>query len=67
LFSEPVESDTPHVHISSSKGAAKFWLAPVRLSRNEGFNERELGKARRVVLENEQWLLEEYRKHHGTL
>jgi len=67
FFSEPGESGAPHVHISSEKGAAKFWLAPVRLSRNEGFNEHELGKAKRVVLENEQWLLEEYRKHHSTL
>lgn len=67
FFSEPSEADKPHVHISSGKGAAKFWLAPVSLSRNEGFNQRELAKAKRTVIANEHWLLAEYKGHHGAL
>lgn len=67
FFSEPDEADRPHVHISSGKGSAKFWLNPVSLSRNEGFNERELGKAQRAVITNESWLLSEYKKHYGAV
>lgn len=67
FFSEPGERDVPHVHISSGKGAAKFWLEPVRLARNEGFNEHELSKARRVVMDNADWLLEEYKAHQRAL
>jgi hypothetical protein len=67
FFSEPDEADSPHVHVTSGKGAAKFWLNPVSLARNDGFNERELAKARRAVKANERWLLSEYQKHHGAL
>ena len=67
FFSEPDEADRPHVHISSGKGAAKFWLDPVSLARNGGFNEHDLAKAKRAVTANAHWLFSEYKKHHGAL
>jgi hypothetical protein len=35
-------SEPPHVHVDRDDQSAKFWLAPVALARNLGFNPVEL-------------------------
>jgi hypothetical protein len=57
-FSSHDRNEPMHVHVSSEKGEAKFWLNPVRLARNSGFSAAELRKAEKVVTENEEWLID---------
>jgi hypothetical protein len=51
-------NEPPHVHVDRDDLSAKFWLNPVGLARNLGFNARELLRIERVVAENQTQLLE---------
>jgi len=38
-----MEGNEPvHIHVSKGDGAAKFWLGPVKLAKNDGFKKTEL-------------------------
>jgi hypothetical protein len=54
--SEPDEP--PHVHVHKAGSEAKFWLAPVQLSWNNGFREAELHEIARILEQRETTLLE---------
>ena len=58
--------EPPHVHVDRDEKSAKFWLNPVALARNLGFDARELGKIEKIVHENEASLLEEWEEYFGT-
>jgi hypothetical protein len=58
-------NEPPHVHIDRDNLSAKFWLNPVSLARNHGFNARELRQIERVVRENQQQLLEAWNEYFG--
>lgn len=47
-------NEPPHVHIDRDNLSAKFWLNPVSLTRNHGFNARELRQLDKIVQENRQ-------------
>ncbi|MEM7356779.1 MAG: DUF4160 domain-containing protein [Acidobacteriota bacterium] len=51
-------SGPPNVHVDRDHSSAKFWLRPVSLARNLGFTPSELRKIEKIVLENQQQLLE---------
>jgi hypothetical protein len=42
-------SEPPHVHVERDDAGAKFWLRPVRLAANHGFDARELRAVMRLV------------------
>ena len=44
---------------------AKFWLAPVALAWNHGFSAGELNDVRRLVVINEQAIIEAWHEHCG--
>lgn len=44
--------EPPHVHVERDDAVAKFWLAPVRFARSEGFGGAELNKIQRLVRDN---------------
>jgi hypothetical protein len=46
-------NEPPHVHVDRDNLSAKFWLNPVGLARNLGFNARELRQIERVVANNQ--------------
>ncbi len=46
--------------------SAKFWLDPVGLARNYGFNARELKKLQAIVIENRIEFLEAWNGYFGT-
>jgi hypothetical protein len=50
--------EPPHVHVAREDSEAKFWLAPVRLHKNDGFRSAELQRIAALVEANEQRLLE---------
>ena len=60
-FAEP-----PHVHVDRDEASAKFWLRPVALARNLGFNPRELRAVERLVLENQDTFLRAWNEYFGT-
>jgi hypothetical protein len=50
--------EPPHVHVEKQDREAKFWLDPVRLSRNAGFRPHELNEVQKIIAENQNQLLE---------
>jgi hypothetical protein len=47
-----------HIHVKAGGDEAKFWLDPVPLATNHGFNGRELKQIQRLVEEHRDELLE---------
>jgi hypothetical protein len=50
--------EPPHVHVDRDDLSAKFWLDPVALAVNFGFNPRELRRIRFLVVQPRATLLE---------
>ena len=59
-------NEPPHVHIDRDKDSAKFWLEPVGLARNLGFNAKELRKLQRLVENHQDMLLEAWYGRFGN-
>ena len=51
-------NEPPHVHVDRERFSAKFWLDPVNLARNFGYNAVELRRIRDMVIEQQQDFLE---------
>lgn len=53
-----------HVHVSCSRGEAKFWLEPiVALAENSGLNVRELKKIEKMIEERQNEIKNRWKKH----
>jgi hypothetical protein len=58
------ESQEPaHIHVKAEGDEAKFWLDPVQLAVNYGFNGRELNQIRQLVQKHRDTLLEAWDEH----
>jgi hypothetical protein len=55
--------EPPHVHIRAGELEAKFWLLPVELAINYGFNVRDLNQIERLVVDHVDDLLEEWNEY----
>ena len=51
-------NEPPHIHIDRDNLSAKFWLSPISLAKNIGFNAKELRKIESLVESNQQFFLE---------
>jgi hypothetical protein len=51
-------NEPPHVHVDRDNLSVKFWLNPIGLARNLGFNARELRQIERLVASNQVMLME---------
>ena len=51
-------NEPPHIHVDESSSTTNFWLSPVQLSRAVGFSAQEVRAIQKLVVENEQVLLE---------
>jgi hypothetical protein len=58
-------NEPPHVHIDRDDQSCKFWIEPVALSRNLGFNPRELRDIETIVIENTDNFLEAWHEYFG--
>ena len=58
-------NEPPHVHIDRDDATCKFWLDPVALARNLGFNAKELRNMENLVINNQQGLLEAWHEYFG--
>lgn len=65
FYSHDLTNEPPHVHIDRDELSAKFWLNPVALARNLGFNPSELRKIESIVGEHQSELLERRYKEYG--
>lgn len=52
-----------HVHVERDANRAKFWLDPVRLARSGGFTAAELRDVERLVVANQQSLVEKWHEY----
>lgn len=59
-------NEPPHVHVDRDNLSAKFWLNPVGLARNLGFNARELRQLERLVASNQAMLMEAWNGYFGS-
>ncbi len=55
--------EPPHIHVEQAERFAKFWLNPVSLVKSRGFRSNELSKIQKIVVENQDVLLEKWNEH----
>lgn len=58
-------NEPPHIHVRASGDEAKFWLDPVQLAANYGFNNSDINEIERLVVEHREDLLEAWHEHLG--
>ena len=59
-------NEPPHVHVDRDARTAKFWLTPVALASNLGFQARELGTIERLIQQHQQMLVEAWNEYFGS-
>ena len=59
-------NEPPHVHVDRDDLSAKFWLAPVALARNFGFNTIELNRLYAIINRHREELLETWNGYFGA-
>jgi hypothetical protein len=57
--------EPPHIHVKASGDEAKYWLDPVQLAANYGFNAREMNEIEGLVEEHRDQFLEAWHEHLG--
>jgi hypothetical protein len=57
--------EPPHIHVRAAEDEAKFWLDPVQLAANYGFNVRELNEIEGLVVTHREQLMEAWHEHLG--
>jgi hypothetical protein len=58
-------NEAPHIHVKSGEDEAKFWLNPVSLAANYGFNGPDVNEIERLVVAHQTELLEAWHEHLG--
>ncbi|MCI0575383.1 MAG: DUF4160 domain-containing protein [Chloroflexi bacterium] len=56
-------AEPAHVHVVRERMEAKFWLEPIALVHNYGFNRRELNKIEQLIGEHHEHILETWHEH----
>ncbi len=57
--------EEPHIHVKAGGEEAKFWVDPIALATNHGFNGRELSEIQRLVEQHRVEFLEAWDEHLG--
>ena len=57
--------EPPHIHVKAGEDEAKYWLDPVQIAGNYGFNGRELSEIERLVVQHRIEFLEQWNEHLG--
>ena len=57
-FNEPV-----HIHVEKAENVAKFWIKPVKLAKNDGFNSNDLKKIIQIIFKNQKLIEEKWNEH----
>ncbi|MCI0365477.1 MAG: DUF4160 domain-containing protein [Phycisphaerales bacterium] len=59
-------NEPPHVHVDRDNATAKFWLNPVSVAYNWGFNAKELRAIQSIVQEHREQMLRAWNDYFGT-
>ena len=60
------ESEEPaHVHVKAGGDQAKFWLDPIELASNYGFNVHELNDIQQIIEQHQTQLVEAWNEYFG--
>lgn len=59
-------NEPAHIHIDKAGNTAKFWLVPIEIARNIGFNAKELKEIRLLIEEHQQKFVEAWYGYFGT-
>ncbi len=51
-------NEPAHIHVHAGGDQAKFWLDPIELEVNYGFNVRELNEIEKIIVERKKELME---------
>ena len=65
FYGHDLKNEPAHVHVDRDELSAKFWLKPVALARNLGFNANELRKIEKIVAVHQSQLPERWQKEYG--
>ena len=57
FFFSGERNEPPHIHVWSSGRVAIYWLSPVSLRDNQGYNPREIERIRRIVIGSRDMML----------
>lgn len=63
-FYSKENNEPPHIHVARDDCEAKFWLRPVRLSRNYGLSIHEISKILGILEKKKEFLIHEWEKYH---
>ena len=58
-------NEPPHIHVERENDTCKFWLEPLGLSRNHGFNARQLNVIRGIIQTHLITIMEAWNEHCG--
>jgi hypothetical protein len=56
-------NEPAHVHVEKGGGRCKFWLIPMILEWNDGFDPSDLRTIRRIIAERHQEILDAWNEH----
>ena len=56
-------NEQPYVHVRAGGDQAKFWLDPIALESNYGFNVRDLNEIEGIIEQHQAELLEAWHEH----
>ena len=65
IFFSSDRGEPIHVHVRRDRSIVKFWLEPVALAKNRGFEEHELNRIRRLVEEHRDTFSEAWHDYFG--
>ena len=64
LFFYSNENNEPiHVHIEKAGSVAKFWIKPVKLSKNEGFRAQEINRIVEIIFEYQDYIEDKWNEY----
>ncbi|HEX5731614.1 MAG TPA: DUF4160 domain-containing protein [Blastocatellia bacterium] len=63
FFFSNERQEPAHIHVKAGSDEAKFWLNPIELASNYGFNPHELNEIKRIVLEHQALLMEAWNEY----
>jgi hypothetical protein len=66
FFFSNERQEPAHIHVKAGENQAKFWLEPVEIAANYGFNRRQLSRIERIIEEHRLQLLEAWNEYFST-
>jgi DNA-binding transcriptional MerR regulator len=63
FYTHSNEEERKHVHVSKDGKKAKYWLEPIELAYNKGFNVSEINEIKKIIERYENEFKEKWGRH----